>query len=95
VVEEKMMRMGREISEEKKKKKKKKKKKDRYELMKRSEEEEEEDIGLRIGQNVNILWNNPIQVCIAYFNRRRSVLLTIDVLNHIVSHIQLEESSKY
>jgi len=23
---------------------------------------------LRIGQNVNTLWNNPIQVCIAYFN---------------------------
>ena len=25
-------------------------------------------VGLRIGQNVNTLWNNPIQVCIAYFN---------------------------
>jgi len=24
---------------------------------------------LRIGQNVNTLWNNPIQVCIAYFNK--------------------------
>ena len=22
-------------------------------------------VGLRIGQNVNTLWNNPIQVCIA------------------------------
>lgn len=25
-------------------------------------------IGLRTDQNVNILWNNHIQVCIAYFN---------------------------
>ncbi len=25
-------------------------------------------LSLRIGQNVNTLWNNPIQVCIAYFN---------------------------
>ncbi len=29
---------------------------------------EEINVGLRIGQNVNTLWNNPIQVCIAYFN---------------------------
>jgi len=26
-------------------------------------------LSLRIGQNVNTLWNNPIQVCIAYFNK--------------------------
>jgi len=25
-------------------------------------------LSLRIGQNVNTLWNNSIQVCIAYFN---------------------------
>ncbi len=25
-------------------------------------------VGLRIGQNVNTLWNNSIQVCIAIFN---------------------------
>ncbi len=25
-------------------------------------------LSLRIGQNVNTLWNNLIQVCIAYFN---------------------------
>jgi hypothetical protein len=25
-------------------------------------------LSLRIGQNVNTLWNNPIQVCIAYSN---------------------------
>ncbi len=28
-------------------------------------------LSLRIGQNVNTLWNNPIQVCIAYSNKRR------------------------
>ncbi len=29
-------------------------------------------LSLRIGQNVNTLWNNSIQVCIAYFNTNYS-----------------------
>ncbi len=31
-------------------------------------------LSLRIGQNMNILWNNPIQVSIAYFNNLLAVL---------------------
>jgi hypothetical protein len=30
-------------------------------------------VGLRIGQNMNTLWNNPIQVSIAYFNNCRKI----------------------
>ncbi len=35
-------------------------------------------IGLRIGQNVNTLWNNPIQVCIAYFNK----FLNVEIIRY-------------
>ncbi len=34
-------------------------------------------LSLRIGQNVNTLWNNPIQVCIAYFNTFHSLFFPL------------------
>ncbi len=42
-------------------------------------------LSLRIGQNVNTLWNNPIQVCIAYFNRSRAWDRILIFLLYIIS----------